>query len=88
MPAVQDARLRLTSGLGSVPIRQQVILNLSDLELALRSGDAVHAQSLVRQVTTTVTDPRTQSSFVEGADKSAILLMLETVSQIVGSGSP
>jgi hypothetical protein len=87
MPAVTDARVRLTSGLGNVPIRQQVILELSDLELALRSGDAMRAQSLVQQVTSVVTDPRTQSSFIEGADKSAIFLMLQTVSEVVGPGN-
>lgn len=87
MPAVTDARVRLTSGLGNVAIRQQVILELSDLEIALRSGDAVRAQSLVRQVTTVVTDPLTQSSFTEGADVSAIFLMLQTVSQVVGTSS-
>ena len=87
MPAVTDARLRITNGLGNVAIRQQVILDISNLEIALRSGNAERSQLLVRTVTREVTDYRAKASFSEGADMSAIFLMLQTVSQIVDAGN-
>lgn len=87
LPSVADSRLRLSTGLGNVSIRQRVILDISDLEIALRSGDAERSQTLVRKVTLEVTDYRAQSSFSEGADMSAIFLMLQTVSQVVDPGS-
>ena len=82
MPAVTDARLRLTSGLNNFSLRQHVILDLSDLENALRSGDAQRARFQVKALAGLLADARAQSS-VDGADVSAIYIMLQNVSKIV-----
>jgi hypothetical protein len=88
MPAVMDARLRVTNGFGDVAVRQRVWVDLSDLELALRSGSADKAQSLLRKITSEITDYGAQASYPEGADMTAMFLMLQTVSQVVDAGHP
>ena len=86
MPAVVDARFRLASGVVNVPARQQVTIALSNLELALRSGDSEKSRTRLSEATKLLETYRAKASTADAADISAIYLALHAVSDVVGSG--
>jgi hypothetical protein len=86
MPAVTDARFRLASGVTNIASRQQVVLSLSNLELALRTGDTEKSRTRLNEVTKSLEAYRAKASVGDAADISAMYLMLHAVSEIVGPG--
>lgn len=88
MPAVLDARLRLTEGLKDLPTRQRVILDLSNLEIALRRGDGAEARRFLTQMETTLADYTARPVSTELADISGIRLALNAVQSLVDPNNP
>jgi hypothetical protein len=88
IPSVLDARLRLAVGIENVAVRDRVTHDLRELESALASGDGEKARFHARVLATVVTDYRTQqaSMTTDGADVTAITLMLRAVSQVIDAG--
>lgn len=86
LPAVSDARFRLASGVVNISSRQQVIVALSNLELALRSGDSEKSRTRLSEVTKLLDTYRAKSSSADAADISAIYLALHVVSDVVSPG--
>jgi len=87
MPAVTDARFRLAGGVGDIAARQQVILAMSNLELALRAGDISKTRSRLGEVTTLLNAYRAKTSASDAADISAMFLTLHAVSEVVQPSS-
>ncbi len=89
MPAVTDARVRLAVGITNVVVRARINHDLTELERALTNGDGQKARFHVRVLGTVISDYRAQqgSSTTDGADATAIVLMLNAVSQVVDAGS-
>jgi hypothetical protein len=85
MPAVTDARFRLASGVVNIPSRQQVTVALSNLELALRSGDTEKSRARLGEVTKLLETYRSKASTADAADISAIYLALHVVSDVLGT---
>lgn len=86
MPAVTDARFRLATGVTNITSRQQVIVALSNLELALRSGDSEKSRTRLTEVTKLLEAYRGRALPADAADISAIYLTLHAVSDVVGPG--
>jgi hypothetical protein len=86
MPAVTDARFRLATGVTNIASRQQVVLALSNLELALRSGDPDKSRARLNDVNGLVNAYRAKALAADAADISAIVLTLHAVSDVVGPG--
>jgi len=87
MPSVTDARLRIASGITDIPTREKVIVSLSSLEIALKSDNAQHAQDNITTVSDLLTGYRAQSPAGDGADISAVFLMLNAATVIVDAGN-
>jgi len=89
MPSVTDARVRLAPSILNVAVRDRVVHDLQELETALLNGDAQKARFHTRLVGTLLTDYREQQINVmsDGADVSAIGLMLDAVSTVIDVGS-
>ena len=87
MPALTDARVRISTGLRTIAVRQKVTLALADLDFALRTGNRQTALTDVRSLTSTLNDYRSQV-ISDGADVTAIMLMLQAVSRIVDPTNP
>ena len=88
VPAVTDARVRLTVGVMNVSVRDRMVHDLTELENALLNGDGQKARFHVRVLGTVISDYRAQqgNSTSDGADISGIVLMLHAVSGIVDAG--
>jgi hypothetical protein len=88
VPSVVDARVRVAAGIENVAIRDRMSHDLQELEIALTNGDGEKARFHARVLATVVTDYRAQlgSSTTDGADTTAITLMLNVVSQVIDSG--
>lgn len=88
VPAVTDARVRLTVGVMNVSVRDRMVHDLTELETALLNGDGQKARFHVRVLGTVISDYRAQqgNSTSDGADISGIVLMLHAVSGIVDAG--
>ena len=76
LPAVVDARLRLTHGISNIPTRQRLILSLDQLELALRRGDTLSAEHIADSLDAALSRYTVRR---DGPDVSAILLALRAV---------
>ena len=87
MPSVTDARVRLAVAIENVAVRDRVTHDLRELENALTNGDGEKARFHVRVLGTVVTDYRAQqrNSTTDGADVTAITLMLHAVSQVINA---
>ena len=85
MPSVTDARIRLSPGIENLVIRERVQHDLQDLETALTNGDGQKASFHVRVLADVLSSYRTQqgSQTTDGADVTAIGLMLVQVSEVV-----
>lgn len=88
MPSVTDARARLAPVIENVAIRDRVAHDLRELETALANGDGEKARFHVRVLSTVVKDYRSQlgSTTTDGADVTAMMLMLHVVSDVVNAG--
>jgi len=88
VPSVIDARVRVAAGIENVAIRDRMTHDLRELEIALTNGDGEKARFHARVLATVVTDYRAQlgSTTTDGADATAITLMLNVVSQVIDSG--
>jgi hypothetical protein len=87
MPSVTDARVRVAPGLQNTAIRDRVVHDLGELELALTNGDGNRARFHMRVLGTLLNDYRVQQHWTtDGADVTAISLMLHQVSQAVNGG--
>jgi hypothetical protein len=88
MPSVTDARVRLAPAIQNVAVRDRVVYDLGELEIALTNGDAPSARFHLHVVEGVLTDYRKQQGSVmsDGADVSAIGLMLNAVSNVITGG--
>jgi hypothetical protein len=88
MPAVTDARVRLAVGIDNAAVRERMTHDLMELESALLNGDGQKARFHVRVLGTVIADYRAQQRNLttDGADVTAIVLMLHAVSQAVDAG--
>ena len=86
LPAVIDARLRLAPALNNVGVRQRVIVDLTDLENAIKGDDGARARLQTVDLASILTDYRALTFTSDGADAMAILLVVDAVSQIVDGG--
>lgn len=88
MPSVTDARLRLAPAIENASVRTRVVHDLEELETALANGDGQKARFHLHVVGQVLTDYRKQPSIVmsDGADVTAIGLMLDAVSAVIDGG--
>jgi hypothetical protein len=87
MPSVVDARIRIAGGIMNTIVRDRVVHDLHELEVALANGDGQKARFHVRTIGDVLSEYRKQqgSTTTDGAEVSAITLMLNQVSSVVGS---
>jgi hypothetical protein len=84
VPSVIDARVRVATGIQNEAIRMRATHDLSELEIALANGDGQKARFHVRVLSDVLSDYRAQQTAnPDGADVTAIMLMLHAVSQVV-----
>lgn|SRR5437867_1703206 len=87
MPSVTDARVRLAPSIENVAVQQRVAHDLQELENALTNGDGDRARFHLGVIGSVLKDYRAQQSTTkDGADVTAILLMLYEVSPVVDAG--
>lgn len=88
VPSVTDARVRLASVIENIAVRDRVTHDLLELENALTNGDGDKARFHTHVLVTIVTEYRAQQGSVttDGADVTAITLMLRVASQVVDAG--
>ena len=88
MPSVTDARVRLAPAIQNIAVRDRMLFDLQELESALTNGDGQSARFHVHVMEGVLTDYRKQQGSVlsDGADVSAIGLMLNAVSNVVDGG--
>jgi len=87
MPSVTDARVRLAPSIENAAVQERVAHDLSELENALTNGDGDRARFHLGIIGNVLKDYRAQqSSTKDGADVTAILLMLYEVSPVVDAG--
>jgi|SRR3954471_8563449 hypothetical protein len=89
MPSVTDARVRLAPSILNTAVRERVVHDLQELETALANGDAQKARFHTSLVASLLVDYRKQQASVlsDGADISAIGLMVNAVSLVIGDSS-
>ena len=89
VPAVTDARTRITLGIDNTGVRDRVRHDLTELESALLSGDGGKARFHLRVIGTVTSDYRMQqgSTTTDGAEISAIELMMIAVTRAI-NGNP
>jgi len=88
MPSVTDARVRLAPSIENVAVQQRVLHDLGELENAITNGDGDRARFHLGLVSSVLKDYRAQqgSTSKDGADVSAIILMLYEVSPVLDAG--
>jgi hypothetical protein len=86
MPCVVDARVRLAVGIENAVIRDRVTHDLRELEVGLANGDGQKARFHAHTIADVLREYRNQqgSTNTDGADVTAITLMLNQVSSVVG----
>ena len=86
LPAVEDARLRISQNIENVGVRDRVVYDLRKIQLALEGGDAHEARYHVHLVATILQDYRaTQGALMrDGPDVGGIALALHHTSMAVG----
>ncbi|MGH7636570.1 MAG: hypothetical protein ACREOK_02875 [Gemmatimonadaceae bacterium] len=87
VPAVTDARVRITLGVENSVVRDRLRHDLSELESALTNGDGDKARFHLRVIETVTSDYRAQQSptTTDGAEISAIELMMIAVRKEIRS---
>jgi len=88
MPSVTDARVRLAPSIENVAVQQRVLHDLGELENAITNGDGDRARFHLGLVSSVLKDYRAQQGSMtkDGADVSAIILMLYEVSPVLDAG--
>ena len=88
MPSVTDARVRLAVAIENVAVRDRVLHDIRELETALQDRDVEKARFHSRVIGMLVTDYRAQqgATTTDGADVTAITLMLRAVSDVIHDG--
>ena len=86
LPAVEDARVRISQNIENVGVRDRVAYDLRKIQLALESGNAHEARYHVHLVATILQDYRaTQGALMrDGPDVGGIALALHATSVAVG----
>ena len=86
LPAVEDARTRISQNIENVGVRDRVAYDLRKIQLALESGNAHEARYHVHLVATILQDYRaTQGALMrDGPDVGAVALALHATSLAVG----
>ena len=86
LPAVEDARVRISQNIENVGVRDRVVYDLRKIQLALESGDAHEARYHVHLVATILQDYRTTQGVLmrDGPDVGGIALALHATSMAVG----
>ena len=86
LPAVEDARVRISQNIENVGVRDRVVYDLRKIQLALESGDAHEARYHVHLVATILQDYRTTQGALmrDGPDVGGIALALHATSMAVG----
>lgn len=86
-PSVTDARVRLISGIENPSVRDRVLHDLHELEIALANGDGRKARFHVRVIGSVVDEYRVLDAGKKNApDLTAVALVLYQVSQLVSAG--
>lgn len=87
MPAIVDARLRIAPAIENTSVRDRVAHDLTELESAMTTGDGSNARFHARLIGSLLKDYRAQqSNGADGADVTAIMLMLNVVSPVLQTG--
>ena len=81
MPAITDARRRVASGIADVTVRQQMTIELSNMELAMRADDVDGVQKELAKVTTLMTTYGNRASG-DRQEVSAVFLVLAGIQRI------
>lgn len=86
LPAVEDARVRISQNIENVGVRDRVVYDLRKIQVALESGDAHEARYHVHLVATILQDYRTTQGALmrDGPDVGGIALALHATSMAVG----
>ena len=86
LPAVEDARLRISQNIENVGVRDRVVYDLRKIQVALESGNAHEARYHVHLVATILQDYRTTQGALmrDGPDVSGVALALHATSMAVG----
>jgi hypothetical protein len=81
MPAVNDARRRVASGIADVAVRQQLTITLSNIEIALRADDVADVEKGVTEVQALMSSysPR---AYADRQEISAVMLALAGVQKV------
>lgn len=85
VPAVTDARVRITLGIDNSVVRDRLRHDLQELESALANGDGNKARFHLRVLGTVTSDYRAQqgSTTTDGAELSAIDLTMVAVTRAI-----
>ena len=87
MPSIADARIRLALGIENASVRERILHDLRELEIALANGDGRKSRFHVRVLGSIVDEYKVQAVGKTNApDLSAISLVLYGVSQVVAAG--
>ena len=86
LPAVEDARVRISQNIENVGVRDRVVYDLRKIQMALESGNAHEARYHVHLVATILQDYRAVSGALmrDGPDVGGIALALHATSMAVG----
>lgn len=86
-PSVTDARIRLANGIENPSVRERVVHDLRELEIALANGDGRIARFHVRVIGSVIDEYKVLEAAKKNApDLTAISLVLYVISQLVGAG--
>ena len=86
LPAVEDARTRISENIENVGVRDRVVYDLRKIQLALEGGKAHEARYHVHLAATILQDYRVSQGALmrDGPDVGGIALALHTASLAVG----
>lgn len=89
VPAVTDARIRITQGIENAVVRERVLHDVTELESALLDGDGDKARFHLRVLGTVTSEYKAQqgTAATDGAEISAIELMMIAVTKAI-NGTP
>jgi hypothetical protein len=89
VPAVTDARIRITLGIDNTVVRDRLRHDLTELEAAMTNGDGDKARFHLRVIGTVTADYRAQqgATTTDDAEISAVELMMIAVTRAI-NGSP
>jgi hypothetical protein len=86
-PSVTDARIRIANGIENPSVRERVVHDLQELEIALSNGDGRRARFHVRVIGSVIDEYRVLEAGRKNApDLTAISLVLFVISQLVSAG--